>query len=43
MLDCVKQIRAFKASQEVRDTILGQTAATLLGEGQGTRRAAKAG
>ncbi len=44
MLDCVKQIRAFKASQEVRDTILGTTAATLLGESQGTpRRAAQAG
>ena len=34
MLDCVKQIRAFKAAQEVRDTILGRTAATLLAEGQ---------
>jgi hypothetical protein len=42
MLDCVKQIRAFKASQDVRETILGRTAATLLGQDQGqAKRAAR--
>jgi aminocarboxymuconate-semialdehyde decarboxylase len=40
MLDCVKQIRAFKASQEVRDTILNRNAERLLGESQGQARQA---
>jgi aminocarboxymuconate-semialdehyde decarboxylase len=38
MLDCVKQIRAFKAPQQVRDTILGTAAAALFGEDRASAR-----
>jgi hypothetical protein len=38
MLDCVKQIRAFNAPEQVRDTILSTAPAKLLGEGREDRR-----
>jgi aminocarboxymuconate-semialdehyde decarboxylase len=44
LLDCVKQVRALKASIEDRNLILGTAASSLLGEAQPqVRRAAQAG